>query len=144
MGYTYNGTAFTQTSVLNVAPNTDEAGIWMSGGAPSVDSSGHLYVITGNGQFDGANTSGPTDDYGDSFLQLTPGAGQHGLGVSSFFTPSDEANNDAKDLDFGAGGAAPGAQPPRHRHRRPQHLIVGGGKDGGAVRAQRRSAGRLG
>ena len=117
--------------MLNVSPNTYEAGIWMAGGAPSVDSGGHMYVITGNGRFDGANTSGPTDDYGDSFLQLAPGAGQNGLGVSSFFTPSDQAHLNANDLDFGSGGSAlvlnltgtPSASSP-------QHLVVGGGKDG--------------
>ena len=131
MGYTYSGSGFTQKAVLNVSPNTSEAGIWMAGGAPSVDSGGHLYVITGNGQFDGAATSGPTDDYGDSFLQLAPGAGQNGLGVSSFFTPTDQAQLNSNDLDFGSGGAAlvlnltgtPAASAP-------QHLVVGGGKNG--------------
>ena len=92
MGYSYNGMGFAQTAVLNVSPNSGEAGIWMGGGAPAIDSNGHVYVITGNGQFDAANTSGPADDYGDSFLQLTPGAGTNGIGVSSFFTPSDQAN----------------------------------------------------
>ncbi len=129
MGYSYNGTAFTQQSVLNVSPNTAEAGIWMAGGGPSVDSGGHLYVITGNGTFDGAATSGTTDDYGDSFLQLAPGAGQNNLGVSSFFTPSDQLNDAQNDRDFGSGGSelvlnltGTGGSP--------QHLVVGGGKDG--------------
>ena len=128
-GYTYNGSAFTQKSVLNVAPNTQEAGIWMSGGAPSVDAAGHLYVITGNGTFDAANSSGPTDDYGDSLLQITPGTGQAGLGVSSFFAPTDQAADDANDKDVGAGGAALVLN--LASGTAPQHLIVGGGKDGG-------------
>ena len=131
MGYTYSGGTFTQHSVLNVSPNTGEAGVWMAGGAPSVDSNGHLYVITGNGNFDGAATGGSTDDYGDSFLQLAPNAGQNHLGVSSFFTPSDQASDDSGDHDFGSGGSAlvlnlasnPGSGVP-------QHLVVGGGKDG--------------
>ena len=129
LGYRYNGAGFTQNAVLNVAPNTAESGIWMSGGGPSVDSSGHLYVITGNGQFDAANTSGTSDDYGDSFLQLTLGTGQAGLGVSSYFTPTDQLSDYQNDKDFGAGGAAlvlnlsgTGGTP--------QHLVVGGGKDG--------------
>ena len=88
MGYTYNGIAFAQSAVLNVAPNTGEAGIWMSGGAPAVDANGHVYVITGNGQLRCAPVpAAPTDDYGDSFLQLTPGRRHaNGIGDSSFFT----------------------------------------------------------
>jgi hypothetical protein len=131
MGYSYNGAAFTQQSVLNVAPNTAESGIWMGGGAPSADSNGHLYVITGNGPFDAANTSGTTDDYGDSFLQLMPGAGQSGIGVSSFFTPSDQSYDNTNDKDFGSGGSAlvlnlSGTGTAGN----PAHLVVGGGKDG--------------
>jgi hypothetical protein len=128
MGYTYNGMGFAQSAVLNVSPNSGEAGIWMGGGAPAIDSNGHVYVTTGNGQFDGASSSGPRDDYGDSFLQLTPGAGTNGIGVSSFFTPSDQGSNYAGDVDTGSGGAALvlnlGAGPS------PQHVLVGGGKDG--------------
>jgi hypothetical protein len=127
MGYTYNGSAFTQASVLNVEPNMGRGGIWMSGGAPAVDSSGHLYLITGNGTFDASNTSGFKDDYGDSFLQLTPGIGTAGLGVSSFFTPSDQANDAFADQDFGSGGAALVLN---LASGSPQHLVVGGGKDG--------------
>jgi hypothetical protein len=122
VGYTYNGSAFTRSATLNVTPNVGQGGIWMSGGAPSADSAGHLYVITGNGVFDATNRSAPNNDYGDSLLQLTPG-----LTVSSYFTPSDEASDNANDVDFGAGGAALvlnlGSGPP-------QHLVVGGGKDG--------------
>jgi hypothetical protein len=129
MGYTYNGSAFTQQAVLNVSPNSGEAGIWMAGGAPSVDSGGHLYVITGNGLFDGAATSGSTDDFGDSFLQLAPGAGQNHLGVSSFFTPSDQATLYGSDKDFGSGGSALVLNLPMSGSS-PQHLVVGGGKDG--------------
>jgi hypothetical protein len=127
MGYTYNGSAFTQSAVLNVTPNTGGGGIWMAGGAASVDSNGHVYVITGNGLFDGAN-SAPNDDYGDSFLQLTPKAGQNGLGVSSFFTPSDQLTDYDDDKDFGSGGSALVLN--LTGGTAPQHLVVGGGKDG--------------
>ena len=129
MGYTYNGSLFTQQSVLNISPNTGAAGIWMAGGAPSVDSNGHLYVITGNGTFDGAATSGTTDDYGDSFLQLAPGAGQNHLGVSSFFTPTDQLSDNEGDKDFGSGGSELVLNLPSSGAS-PQHLVVGGGKDG--------------
>jgi hypothetical protein len=120
--YTYSDAAFTQSSVLNVTPNAGEGGIWMSGGAPAADNNGNLYVITGNGSFDVTNTSGPRDDYGDSFLQLNSG-----LGISSWFSPSDQLNDAAIDHDFGAGGAAVVL----NLSTGPlQHLVVGGGKDG--------------
>ncbi len=58
----------------------------MSGAAPAVDSSGNLYVSTGNGAFDANSLTPPNNDYGDSLLQLTPS-----LGVNQYFTPSDQA-----------------------------------------------------
>jgi hypothetical protein len=122
IGYTYNGSAFTQGPVLNVTPNVSEGGIWMSGGAPAADSNGHLYVITGNGGFDANSSTAPNNDYGDSFLQLSSS-----LGVLTYFTPSDEETDDTKDKDFGSGGSALVL----NLSSGPlQHLIVGGGKDG--------------
>ena len=126
MGYHYTGVTFTAAGVFNTAPNHAPphggAGIWMSGGAPAVDSNGSVYVTTGNGLFDVTNTGSPHNDYGDSFLQLNAA-----LGVSSWFTPSDQATEDANDDDFGAGGAALVINLPSGPLR---HLIVGGGKDG--------------
>jgi hypothetical protein len=122
MGYKYNGSAFSPPAVLNVTPNVHEGGIWMSGGAPSADSAGHLYVLTGNGIFDADGSRPPyTNDYGDSFLQLSAA-----LTPLSYFTPSDQASEYANDTDFGSGGSAVvlnlGAGSLRH-------LVVGGGKD---------------
>ncbi len=121
VGYTYDGSAFTPSVSLNVTPNAGEGGIWMSGGAPSADANGHLYVITGNGAFDVTNTTGPTSDYGDCFLQLSSA-----LAVSSWFSPSDQLNDNINDLDFGAGGSALVL----NLSTGPLHLVIGGGKDG--------------
>src|SRR3984893_4644887 len=91
----YNAATLAQVSVFNDTPGPGMGGIWMAGGAPAADSSNNLYVITGNGNFDGATL------FGDSFLKLsTPG-----LTVSSFFAPSDQASLDRGDTDFGSGGA---------------------------------------
>jgi len=127
MGYHYNGTALSQTAVFNAAPNKNPglsggAGIWMSGGAPAADSSGNLYVLTGNGIFDVTNSSPPNDDYGDSLLKLTPA-----LTVSQYLTPTDQASNNINDYDFGAGGAALLADLPLSLH---PHVLICGGKDG--------------
>jgi hypothetical protein len=93
----------------------------MSGGAPSADSSGNLYFLTGHGSFDA--TSGGSN-YGDSTVKLgTVG----GLSVVDWFTPSDQAMLNSNDQDHGAGGAAllvdqPSGPVP--------HLLIGGGKEG--------------
>jgi hypothetical protein len=126
IAYTYNGSGFSAPVALNVCPNKQKCGIWMSGGAPSADAAGHLYVITGNGTFDVNNAPAvPSNDYGDSFLQLANGGGA--LAVSSWFTPTDQDRDEMQDQDFGAGGSAVvlnlGSGSPRH-------LVVGGGKDG--------------
>ena len=42
LGYTYNGAAFSQASVLNVTPNVRYGGIWMGGAAPAADENNNL------------------------------------------------------------------------------------------------------
>ncbi len=132
----YNASTLTQASVLNVTPNVHYGGIWMGGGAPAADSSNNLYLITANGIFDLTNTLGPTNDYGDSFLKLTSS-----LSVSQYFTPSDQANDNANDADFGSGGAAILVDQPSGPV---QHLVIGGGKDGYLYLLNRDAMGGLG
>ncbi len=84
-------------------PNTCQGGIWMSGGAPSFDSAGNIYVISGNGGFNGTSGSStlPTD-FGDSYMKLsTPN-----LGVVDYFTPFNQATLAANDVDAGASGTS--------------------------------------
>ena len=57
-----------------------KGGIWMSGGAPAIDKDNNLYVLTGNGAFNG------TDSFGDSFVKLSTPE----LNVLDFFTPFNE------------------------------------------------------
>src|SRR6202043_2163656 len=102
----------------------------------AADSSNNLYLITGNGIFDVTSTTGPTNDYGDSFLKLTSN-----LSVSQYFTPSDQANDNANDADFGSGGAAILVDQPSGPV---QHLVIGGGKDGYLYLLNRDAMGGLG
>ncbi|HUI40935.1 MAG TPA: hypothetical protein VL523_03095, partial [Terriglobia bacterium] len=109
-----------QVSAFNATPNGRRGGIWQSGGGPSADEAGNIYLMTGNGTFD-ASSGGL--DYGDSFLKLsTPG----GLSVADYFTPFDQANRDATDADVGSGGTLViPDQPLPH-----SHLLVGSDKEG--------------
>ena len=113
----YNAATLAQVSVFNDTPGAGMGGIWMAGGAPAFDSSNNMYVITGNGNFDGVTL------FGDSFLKLsTPG-----LTVSSFFAPADQASLDSGDTDFGSGGATILIDQPSGPVQR---LAIGGGKEG--------------
>ncbi len=95
-------------TVFNVTPNATSAGycrggIWMSGGAPAFDSAGNMYVISGNGAFDGTSGSAtlPTD-FSDSYLtRSTPN-----MGVLDYFTPFNESTLDSNDSDVGASGTS--------------------------------------
>jgi hypothetical protein len=96
-------------TVFNVTPNSASGfaycrgGIWMSGGAPAFDSAGNMYVISGNGAFDGASGSAtlPTD-FSDSYIKLsTPN-----LGVLDYFTPFNQSGLDSTDADVGASGTS--------------------------------------
>ncbi len=137
MGYSYNGTSFTQTNVFNTTPNSLEGGIWMAGSAPAVDSNNYLYALTGNGTFDATSGAPNNVDYGDSLLKLTPS-----LSVQSYFTPSDQLSDNQGDQDFGSGGAAVLADLPAGSPV--THLVMGGGKDGSLYVLNRDMLGGLG
>jgi hypothetical protein len=102
--------------IFNTTPNGEGAGIWMAGGAPSVDSNNNIYVITGNGTFDGKT------EFGDTFLKLSPN-----LVLQDWFAPADEAIMNSSNQDLGAGGAAVLADLPSAPIK---HLLIGGGKMG--------------
>jgi hypothetical protein len=123
MGYN-SGNLSQAPSVFNDTPDGVQGGIWMSGGAPAIDSSGYVYLITGNGTFDANEATAPKDDYGDSFLQLTPS-----LTVNQAFTPTDQASDESGDLDFGSGGATVLANL-SGTGGTPTQVAIGGGKDG--------------
>jgi len=112
----YNATNLQPVLVYNATPNGSDGGIWQGGGGVAADAAGSLYFSTGNGTFD-VNTGGR--DYGDSVEKL----GTNG-GVQDYFTPHDQANMNANDLDLSSGGVLllpdqTGANP---------HLLISAGK----------------
>ncbi len=121
VGYSTSNLAL--ATVFNTSPNAAEglsycrAGIWMSGGAPAADSSNNLYVLTGNGIWDGSTA------LGDSALKLGTSSG---LSLLDWFTPYNQMNLDGNDSDVGSGGAAVLVN---NSGPHPQ-LLIGGGKQG--------------
>ena len=110
----YGASTLQQVAVLNTTPNGSDGGIWGGGQGLLADSVNNIYAMTGNGTFDPT----PGGDYGDSILKISTASG---LSIVDYFTPTNQADLDAADLDLGSGGpmALPGA-----------NLIVGSGKDG--------------
>jgi hypothetical protein len=102
--------------LFNATPNGYGGGIWMAGAAPSIDSNNNLYVITSNGDYNGAG------EFADSFVKLNPN-----LVVQDWFTPQDQALMESGNGDLGSGGAAVLADLPNAPVK---HLLIGGGKIG--------------
>jgi hypothetical protein len=63
--------ASNKVSAMLATTAGEGAGVWMAGQGASADSDGNLYVVTGNGDFDGVS------QWGESFLKLkyTPSSG---------------------------------------------------------------------
>lgn len=77
--------ASNQLSAMLALSSGQGAGVWMAGQGPAADTQGNLYLLTGNGDFDGAS------QWGESFLKLTytpPKPGTHAiLRVADHWTP---------------------------------------------------------
>jgi len=105
----FNADTLAQT-VMCTTPNSGQGGIWMSGGGAAADQVGNIYLISGNGGWDGVS------NFGESFIKLSST-----LSVLDWFTPSDYAILNANDADLGSTRAMllPSTS-----------LLTGGGKDG--------------
>lgn len=93
-----------QTAVLNLTPNGNDGGIWMSGAAPAIDTTGNIYFILGNGTFDTTlNSSGlpARGDCGNCFAKISSSPP---LQLLDYFTPSNTVALSNADLDLGSGG----------------------------------------
>ncbi|HEX4643559.1 MAG TPA: hypothetical protein VH161_08820, partial [Candidatus Acidoferrales bacterium] len=96
----YDAATLQPTGAFNsTQPPAVQGGIWQSGGGPSADSNGNVFVVTGDGPFN-ADRMPNSFSYGDSFLRL--GAGASGaLSVLDYFTPCDQQTLETKGLDVG-------------------------------------------
>ena len=120
----YDAKTLAQMSVLNTSPTGSEASIWQSGQGPAVDEEGNVYVVTGNGSWDGVR------NFSESFLKLTPD-----LKLLDWFTPTNHFALDKGDIDLDSSGATliPGT-----------HVVLGGGKEGVLYTLDTRNLGHLG
>jgi len=77
--------ATNKVSAMLATTAGEGAGVWMAGQGPAADSAGNLYIISGNGDFDG------TSQWGESFLKLKytspSGSSPAALRVVDHWTP---------------------------------------------------------
>jgi outer membrane protein assembly factor BamB len=110
IGYQASNVTAQQFVYSSTTAASSLGGVWMSGQGLVADSSNNLYLMTGNGLFDG------TVNFGDSFLKLSSS-----LGLLDYFSPSNQATLASQDTDLGSSGPllVPGTA-----------NLLGGGKDG--------------
>ena len=77
---------------VDAARGQAQGAVWMGGGAPAVDSGGHVWVTAGNGS---VRTKSRGYDYSDSVLELSPG-----MRLLHFFAPDTWASDNATDQDM--------------------------------------------
>ena len=82
---------------VDAAAGESQGAIWMGGAAPVVDSSGDIWVSTGNGS---VYSYSHAYDNSDSILELSPS-----LKLVQFFAPATWATNNSQDLDMSAAPA---------------------------------------
>jgi hypothetical protein len=119
----YDSASLALTGAFEVTPDASQGGIWQSGGGPSADSNGNVFVVTGDGPFD-VNRGGTS--YSDSFLRFGTSAGLSA--VADYFTPCDQATLQAAGQDVGA--SAPVLLPDSAGSPSQPHLLIGGSKAG--------------
>ena len=108
--FAYNAQTLHLDGAFNTTPTGTEASIWQSGQGPAADERGNIYVVAGNGTWDGQS------NFSESFLKLSPD-----LHLLDWFTPTNHAVLDQHDQDLSSSGPTliPGT-----------NLILGGGKEG--------------
>ncbi len=119
----YNATNLTQTAAFNTTPSGTMGGIWSGGAAPAADANGSIYIMVGNGTFDG------TANYGESMIKLSGS-----LVVQDYATPANWSSLNSGDTDFGSGGPV----------LLPTHYVAGMGKDGNMYMADTSNMGHVG
>lgn len=164
----YNKSTLAPVAALNTTPNGGLGGIWESGCAPGVDGSGNIYVVTGNGTFDGNNNyssgnsaPGPVTgldgngfpaqgDYGDCVVKIAvdattsvgnQGVNGWGLKVVDYFSPINNQSLSDGDSDLGSGGCT--LLPDSAGSGAHPHLLVAAGKQGNLYLIDRDNMGKF-
>ena len=111
LGYSYDGTKFSQALAFNVSPNGSKGGIWQAGVGLSSDGA-NIYVVVGNGS---TNPSAAALDLSESVFRLRISD----YSVQDYWIPAAYSSLNAADSDLSSGAIL-----------LPHNLLVTGSKDG--------------
>lgn len=90
----YDAATLTQSWIYCTSPNDGKAGLWGANGAPTIDASGSLIMMTGNGTFSTA-----TSAYGESIIKVNGTTGA----LMDYFTPANWSTLNTNDSDLSSG-----------------------------------------
>ena len=90
----YDMHTLSQVAAMLVTPNGAQGGVWQSGWAPAVDSTGHIYYASGNGDWDGLR------NFGESVIKY----GTAKIAMADFFSPDNYVFLNTDDEDLGGCG----------------------------------------
>jgi outer membrane protein assembly factor BamB len=77
---------------VDSGPGESQGAIWMGGGAPAIDTAGHIWVSAGNGWW---TSGGRSFENRDSVLELSPA-----LSLLQYFAPTSWTTDNRDDKDF--------------------------------------------
>lgn len=89
----FSATSLAQVGAWNATPPGKAGAIWMAGSGLAADSSGNIYAITSNGDWDGSS------NFSQTYVKLSPN-----LTLLDYFTPYNESPLSSQDQDVGSGG----------------------------------------
>ncbi|HEV2647540.1 MAG TPA: RICIN domain-containing protein [Acidobacteriaceae bacterium] len=120
----FSASTLAQTGEFNDSPSANGGAIWQSGNGPAADVNGNVYVVSGNGSWNGST------DFSETMFKL----GATGLGIVDWHTPSNYSTLDGCDCDLTTSGAV----------LLPNSELIGGGKYGQLIVANMNNMGHLG
>jgi hypothetical protein len=127
----YSEATLAQQSVLDLTPNGNGGGIWMSGAGPAADADGYVFLITSEGTFDTTldGTGNPANgDYGNGYVKIQNVNGT--MSLFDYFEPLNGVQASATNYqDQGSGGVLLMPDIPIGNGN-VQSFSVGAGKDG--------------
>ena len=124
----YNVNTLARVAVFNTTPNRppSQGGLSEAGAAPSIDASGTIFSVTGQGVFDANSATAPNTEYAQTLLRLSVNATAGTFTVQDRFTPFNQFVLTADSQNLGSSGAL--LLP--NQSSGPAHLAVIGGEPG--------------